>query len=173
MTTKLLNEPQQMTSATTLHQLMRGTPRERAEAAEHLAQQGPDAAYAAIELTAACGDIEEISNWVVAALEDMGPPPASVIDSLLSLAQSQQPLTAYWAVTLLGRAGPDAAVHQRVIADLLEQSSDLCLREKAAWSLGRMHADSSQAIVALQNAAQSPEPRLSRVANKSLQQISI
>ncbi|MDA7865135.1 hypothetical protein N9B24_03305, partial [bacterium] len=83
------------------------------------------------------------------------------------------PLTAYWAVTLLGRAGPDAAVHQRVITDLLEQSSDLSLQEKAAWSLGRMHADSSQAIVALQNAAQSPEPRLSRVASKSLQQISI
>ena len=160
-----------MNAASTLHQLRRGTPRERAQAAEYLAQQGPDAAYAASELTAACGDTTEISHWAVAALEELGPPPASAIDALASLAQSEAPLTAYWAVTLLGRAGEDAAEHQVVIADLLEQSPDLALREKAAWSLGRMHADCSQARLALQNAATSQAARLSRLATKALQQI--
>ena len=167
---KMLNESPLMNAASTLHQLTRGTPHERAQAAEYLAQQGPDAAYAASELTAACGDNAEISHWAVAALEELGPPPASAIDALATLAQSQEPLTAYWAVTLLGRAGRDALEHQGVIADLLEQSPDLALREKAAWSLGRMRANSLEATQALQQAAQSPKNRLSRIATKSLQQ---
>jgi HEAT repeat protein len=168
---KTKNEPLQMNSATMLHQLVRGTPRERAEAAENLAQQGSEAAYAASELTAACGDTEQVRLWAVAALEQLGSPPVSTIDSLIGLAQSEQPLIAYWAVTLLGRTGPKAKVHQQAIAELLERSNDLAVREKAAWSLGRMRADSSQTTRALKQAARSPEPRLSRVASKALQQM--
>jgi len=167
----MLNESLLMNAASTLHQLVHGTPGERAKAAEYLAQQGPDAAYAASELTAACGDNAEISDWAVAALEELGPPPTSAIDALATLAQSEVPLTAYWAVTLLGRSGRDAVGHQAVIADLLEQATDLALREKAAWSLGCMHADCSQAKLALQNAAQSQATRLSRIATQSLQQM--
>lgn len=159
-----------MNSATTLQQLLHGSPSERATAAEHLAQQGTAAAYAASELTAACGDTEQISDWAVAALEQLGPPPSCVIDSLATMAQSKKMLTAYWAVTLLGRAGPDAALHQQVLVTLLQDSKDMAVQEKAAWSLGRMQADSWEAKQALQQAAQSPETRLSRVAAKALQQ---
>ncbi|MGI9466671.1 MAG: HEAT repeat domain-containing protein [Rubripirellula sp.] len=159
-----------MNSATTLQHLLHGSPSERATAAEYLAQQGPEAAYAASELTAACSDTESVSDWAVAALEELGPPPSSAIDSLVSLAQSEKPLTVYWAVTLLGRAGPDALAHQQVLVTLLQYSQDSAVQEKAAWSLGRMQATSSEATQALQQAAQSPESRLSRVAAKSLQQ---
>lgn len=159
-----------MNSATTLQQLQHGSPNERATAAEHLAQQGPAAAYAASELASACGDTEEVSNWAVAALEELGPPPSSTLDALVRLAQAEKPLIAYWAVTLLGRAGPDAKVHQRTLANLLQNSGDLAVQEKAAWSLGRIHADSPQATQALQRAAVSAESRLSRVAAKALQQ---
>lgn len=159
-----------MNSATTLQQLLHGSPSERAAAAEHLAQQGTEAAYAASELTAASGDTEQISDWAVAALEQLGPLPSSAMDSLASMAQSKKTLTAYWAITLLGRAGPEAAVHQQVLVALLKYSAHLVVREKAAWSLGRMHADSSEAMKALQQAAQSPETRLSRVAARALQQ---
>ena len=86
------------------------------------------------------------------------------------MAQSKKMLTAYWAVTLLGRAGPDAALHQQVLVTLLQDSKDMAVQEKAAWSLGRMQADSWEAKQALQQAAQSPETRLSRVAAKALQQ---
>ncbi|MAI71931.1 MAG: hypothetical protein CMM01_13590 [Rhodopirellula sp.] len=159
-----------MNSAMTLQQLVHGSPSERATAAEYLAHQGTDAAYAASQLTAACSDTESVSDWAIAALEQLGPPPSSAIDLLASLAQSEKTLTAYWAVTLLGRAGPDAAFHQQVLVTLLLNSKDLAVQEKAAWSLGRMHADSSEATRALQQAAQSPETRLSRVAAKALQQ---
>ena len=159
-----------MNSATTLQQLLHGSPSERAMAAEYLAQQGSEAAFAACELTAACGDTEAISDWAVAALEQLGAPPSSTIESLARMAQSKNPLTSYWAVTLLGRAGPDAAVHQQVLVTLLQHSEDLAVQEKAAWSLGRMQAKSQEATQALEQAAQSPEVRLSRVAAKSLQQ---
>ena len=94
----------------------------------------------------------------------------STLDALVRLAQAEKPLIAYWAVTLLGRAGPDAKVHQRTLANLLQNSGDLAVQEKAAWSLGRIHADSPEATQALQRAAVSAESRLSRVAAKALQQ---
>lgn len=162
-----------MNSATTLQQLLHGSPSERATAAEHLAQQGAEAAYAAFELTAACGDTETVSNWAVAALEQLGAPPSSTIESLISMTQSENPLTVYWAVTLLGRAGHDAVVHQQVLVTLLQHSENLAVQEKAAWSLGRMRANSLEAKQALQQAAQSPETRLSRIAEKSLQRTQI
>ena len=159
-----------MNSATVLQQLLRGSPDERAVAAEHLAQQGAEAAYAACELTEACGDTGAVSDWAVAALEQVGAPPSSAIESLVRMTQQENPLTVYWAVTLLGRAGPDAAVHQEVLVTLLQHSENLAVQEKAAWSLGRMRANSLEATQALQQAAQSPKNRLSRIATKSLQQ---
>ena len=158
-----------MNSATVLQQLLQGSPSERAAAAEYLAQQGTEAAYAACELTAACGDTETVSDWAVAALEQLGAPPSSAIESLVSMTQSANPRTVYWAVTLLGRSGPDAAVHQQVLVTLLQHSEDLAVQEKAAWSLGRMRANSLEATQALQQAAQSTKKRLSRVATRSLQ----
>ena len=158
-----------MNSATVLQQLLQGSPSERAAAAEYLAQQGTEAAYAACELTAACGDTETVSDWAVAALEQLGAPPSSAIESLVSMTQSANPRTVYWAVTLLGRSGRDAAVHQQVLVTLLQHSEDLAVQEKAAWSLGRMRANSLEATQALQQAAQSTEKRLSRVATRSLQ----
>ena len=159
-----------MNSATLLQQLLHGSPGERAVAAEHLAQQGAEAAYAACELTVACSDTEAVSEWAVAALEQVGSPPSSAIESLVSMTQFENPLTVYWAVTLLGRAGPDATVHQKVLITLLQHSEHLAIQEKAAWSLGRMRAKSLEATQALQQASQSPNKRLSRVATKSLQQ---
>ena len=168
---KTLNEWPLMNSATVLQQLVHGTPSERAEAAENLAHQGPDAAYAVSALLAACEDTESVSTWAVAALEELGPPPLSAITALGDLAQSDKPLTAYWAVTLLGRAGRQAADCQEILAILLMGTSELALREKAAWALGRMKADSRKAKLALQVAARSPEKRLSRMGSKALKQI--
>jgi hypothetical protein len=56
---------------------------ERAAAAEKLCQTGESAATAAIPLVRACGDADErVREWAVAALEDLGPPPADAIATL-------------------------------------------------------------------------------------------
>ena len=83
---------------------------ERAEAAELLCRAGTEAVAATLPLVEACGDDDSrVREWAVAALEELGAPPAEIIDQLAEIASSPEPLGAYWAATLLGRAGGDAA----------------------------------------------------------------
>ena len=93
---------------------------ERAEAAELLCRAGTEAVAATLPLVEACGDDDSrVREWAVAALEELGAPPAEIIDQLAEIASSPEPLGAYWAATLLGRAGGDAAA--AVPANLAEQ----------------------------------------------------
>ena len=59
------------------------------------------------DLVKACTDDESVQQWAVAALEELGPPPTESIGELTKLASSSDPLVAFWAITLLGRAGND------------------------------------------------------------------
>ena len=57
---------------------------QRAAAAEQLSQAGEDAAAAAVPLVAACGDADDrVREFAVAALEDLGPPLAADIPTLI------------------------------------------------------------------------------------------
>ena len=159
-----------MSSTNTLQKLTQGNVQERTEAAESLARTGTNAAFAATELAEACGDQQAISDWAVAALEELGPPPTAAINTLAKLTGSDHTLTAYWAITLLGRAGREAASHQDLLADMLENSDEISLRQRAAWSLGRIHTDSAKVVTALKQASLSQNARLSRLSSKSLQQ---
>ncbi len=106
--------------------------REREAAAEALSQMGPDAAYAAVGLVGACADEESVQQWAVAALEELGPPPAESLGELTKLASSSDPLTAFWAITLLGRAGSIAKPSQDELAIILKDSKVESVRECAA-----------------------------------------
>jgi HEAT repeat protein len=54
----------------------------QAEAAEQLAQLGAEAQPAAVALVRACSnEDEEVREWITAALEEIGPPNAAIIDS--------------------------------------------------------------------------------------------
>ena len=65
-------------------------PAERAGAAERLARLGPDARAAAVSLARACGDQqEEVREWAVAALEELGAPPVADLAVLASLLADQ------------------------------------------------------------------------------------
>lgn len=140
----------------------------RAAAAERLAQMGSDAAEAAVELLTACGDEAEVCEWAVAALEELGPPPVEMIDSIAKLASSNDPLTAYWALTLLGRSGSDANHCQDQVAATLTASADLSVQERAAWCLGKIGATSKSATAALAQASESANVRLARLAKESM-----
>ncbi|TWT84528.1 hypothetical protein CA13_60070 [Planctomycetes bacterium CA13] len=144
---------------------------ERLEAAEQLCQMGQDASFVAAELVAACADDEEdVRASAVGALEELGPPPVSAIDSLIALATSNDPLAAYWAITLLGRAETNASGGAATLVDVLSNSSDGSARQRAAWALGKIGAKDSATIAALQQAAASGDPRLARIAQQSLTQ---
>ena len=153
-------------------QLADADPAVRAAAAEQLATAGSEAGVAAVQLVKACGDEQSVQTWAVAALEDSGPPPAAAMAELMELAESTQPLVAYWAVTLLGRLGATASCAEAVLVKRLQAGGDLATRERAAWALGQIAAKSPASIAALEQVSQARESRLARLARDSLQQVS-
>lgn len=155
-----------------LQKLQSNNVAERAAAAESFSQMGADAAPAAVALVNACADDDSVSEWAVAALEEMGPPPTDSIGPLTMLARSPQPLVAYWAVTLLGRAGSAAGACQDELATVLLESPEISVRERSAWALGKIEARSPAALEALTKVSESDQPtRLARLASEALQQL--
>jgi HEAT repeat protein len=145
----------------------------RSTAAENLARMAEAAAPAAAELVRACGDAnEQVREQAVAALEDLGPPPAEAIGRLIELVGHGDPLVAYWATTLLGRAGEDAARAVPALAGCLASPADLSVKQRAAWALGKIGAPAASAREALDRAAGDADPRLARLATEALAAIS-
>lgn len=145
---------------------------ERAAAAELLSRAGEGAAAAAVSLVTACGDADErVRDSAVAALEDLGPPSAADIPTLIKLVDSPDPLAAYWAITLLGRSGKSAAEAVAVLVASVESSADLSVRQRAAWALGKIGPAAGAARGTLKRAAGQGDERLARLANEALQAI--
>lgn len=108
----------------------------RQAAAEELSrrpQQG-----AAIALVEACIHADDALESITAALEVLGAPAASDVAPLAKLLDSPSLDTAYWAATLLGRAGEDAASATPELTRALGAHAELAVRERAAWALGRI-----------------------------------
>ena len=146
---------------------------ERLSAAESLSLMGPDASFAAVDLVNACADEEAIRDFAVAALEELGPPPVDALPGLIDLASHDDALVAYWAITLLGRAGVSAKSGEARLVSVLETAGESSVKERAAWALGQIGSDSEPAIEALKRAAGSSEARLSRLAKASLEQAQV
>lgn len=143
----------------------------RQAAAQSLLELGPDAQPAAVALVAACADAnEEVREAVIGALEAIGPPPTKDLAAIAKQASSDEADIAYWAVTLLGRAGAEAVTLEGPLVEALVSHGSQTVRERAAWALGRLPTRSPKAIAALQIAAASSFPRLSRLATQALQQ---
>jgi HEAT repeat protein len=145
----------------------------RLDAAERLARAGDAAAAVALPLVTACGDADEgVRDQAVAALEDLGAPPADAIPGLIEQAANPDPLVAYWAITLLGRSGETAAAAVKALAQQLGAASDSAVRQRAAWALGRIGPAARQASEALRTATTSNDPRLARLAEEALAALS-
>ena len=144
----------------------------RSAAAESLCYAGQEAAPAVVELVRVCGDDESVQTWAVAALEAIGTPPAETMSSLTDLASDKDPTVAYWAVTLLGRLANAAVEAETILSELLLNSPDLAVRERAAWALGKIGPQSQPALDALREAVDSGDSRLARVAQEALAQAS-
>ena len=144
--------------------------KQRAAAAEALSLMGPDAAFAAVELVNACADEEAVRDCAVAALEELGPPPTESLERMTRSVSASDSLVAYWAITLLGRAGATASSSQDELIAVLAKSQELSVKERAAWALGKIAATSDAAKLALGQAASSSDARLARLAKASLEQ---
>ena len=141
----------------------------RRTAAERLARMAEDAAPAAAALVRACGDADEqVREHAVAALEDLGPPPTAAVPGLVGLVDHPHPLVGYWATTLLGRAGADAASAVPALTKCLDSRADLAVRQRAAWALGQVGPSATAACETLRRAASQSDERLARLASEAL-----
>ncbi|MFM8284738.1 MAG: HEAT repeat domain-containing protein [Planctomycetaceae bacterium] len=140
----------------------------RVDAAEQLCRAGSAAAPAVADLVRACGDgNDQVREWAGAALEDLGAPPTDTLPHLVPLVESPAPLSAYWAVTLLGRAGAAAAAALPHLTRRLAGPGEPAVRQRVAWALGKIGPD-APAREALTQAATEPDPRLARLATEAL-----
>jgi len=141
-------------------------------AATKLATLGHDAQGAAVALVRTIGiPNEEVLEACTAALEDLGPPAVEQIKPLIELADDCSSDVAYWAITLLGRAGKGAAAAVPKLMQVLESDADLPVRERAAWALGEIGPAAKAAAPALTVAADGSDARLARLAKQALESI--
>lgn len=149
-----------------------GDPGIRLAAAERLARLAEAAAPAAVALVTACGDADDlVREQIVAALEDLGAPPPDSIGRLVALVADREPLTAYWATTLLGRSGQDAAAAVPALTLRLESQADPAVRQRAAWALGKIGPAATAALEALRRAGGDGDARLARLASEAIESI--
>lgn len=110
-------------------------------AAEALAGLAEAAQPAIVALVQHCGSEDEnLCNWCTAALEEIGAPTVEQIDELALLASSANTDVAFWAATLLGRAGPLALPAASVLSERSIDGSAPEVQKRAMWALERIQA---------------------------------
>ena len=146
-------------------------PSQRQSAAEKLAQLGEEARPAAVSLVEACGIDDEAREWVVAALEGLGPPPPTDVARLSALLRQPALDVAYWAATLLGRLGPEAKAAVASLAETLDSHAEQSVRQRAAWALAQIGPAAAGARGALEKAAAGSDGRLASLAKDALTRV--
>jgi HEAT repeat protein len=160
-----------MDIADLIHDLSSDSASEREAASEQLLTMGEAAVAAAVPLVRAVSDSSEtVRENAVGALEGIGVPDRGDLHALRGLVHSGKPDVAYWAVTLIGRLGSDAAAAVEDLARALASPASH-VRQRAAWALGEVGSLAAPAIPALRTAAQSNDARLARFAQRALDAI--
>jgi hypothetical protein len=131
-----------MTTSTELQaRLASETLAERIDAIRELAGMEEAANWAAVTLLECCAsDHQELREWAVAALEQLGRPPQESFEEICRLTASSDELVAYWACTLLGRLERDAQPALECLTSLVTCASSSAVQRRAAWAVKRIQA---------------------------------
>jgi HEAT repeat protein len=127
--------------AVKLAQLRSASAEERASAAQFFAGLGDsgDAASAAVPLVEACNDPDEqVRQWADGALENLGPPRTDDVAALVAILDREEPNTAYWSATLLGRLGSRAASARPALVKAAARDQHPNVAKRAAWALKKL-----------------------------------
>lgn len=112
---------------------------QQAAGAEYLSRHAESAAGVAAALVRHVGDEDRIvAEYCVATLEELGPADAGELSKIAPLAGSPSSDVAYWSVTLLGRAGPQAAEYVPLLEQLAEGHPQEVVRKRATWAISRI-----------------------------------
>lgn len=144
----------------------------RIRAAQELAQLGEDSRGAVVGLVRATADQEEeVREWAVAALEEIGQPHTSDVGPLAELLTGSDNDVGYWSATLLGRLGSQAAPAVAALTAVVSGACENVVRQRAVWALGKIGPKAAGSLESLRQAAGGDDPRLSRLAQRAITQI--
>lgn len=148
------------------------SPIRQAETLRRIASQDAVSGVSAVCVRLAGSRDDDVRLWAAEALERSVRPRVTEVSELASLVrQPADGETAYWAATLLGRLGPDAAGAADALENCLRSSDCLAAREQAAWALSRIGPEAAQAVPSLNLVAGDAPPRLRRLAMQALDAI--
>lgn len=124
----------------------------------------------AVTVVSLCGSSDdEVRMWSAEALEVAIQPLPSDVPRLIELLQrADDGEICYWAATMLGRLGSDAAASVAALQRFIGESMYLPARERATWAIGEIGPAASGAIPTLRKAAQQGPPRLQRLAHQAM-----
>ncbi len=89
----------------------------------------------AVPLVQAVADSdEEVSESIVATLEEMGAPEANTVAELAGMLSHQNADVGYWAATLLGRCGETAGAGVAALAGALSPPASQVVQQRSAWA---------------------------------------
>jgi len=115
---------------------------------------------------------EESANWATEALENMGPPSASDIGLLGSLASSRSADLVYWSVTLLARCDDFIDSIQDDLAKVVvAEESTAPVRRRAMTALAKVRSRNASTESAIQSATSSSDSQLANLAKEILQPV--
>lgn len=141
----------------------------RLAACEKLAQIGSQSCGAAVPLCRLAADPDEsVREAAVGALETLETPSREDAPALAQLLSSSAADVRYWAAALLGRLGTSAAQQAPALLAVITDDQALPVRQKAVWAIDRIGVRTASAKAALEQAAKSDDPRLTRLATKAL-----
>jgi hypothetical protein len=144
----------------------------RRKAAEAVTHLGEAASPAAVTLLQACeAEDEALREWVVAALEQLGAPPIDDVPAISRQLAADQPLSAYWSATLLGRLQHEAKPAVGALGQAVVNSAHPAVRQRAAWALRQIGSAAQGATQQLQEASICSDPRTARLAREALDTI--
>jgi hypothetical protein len=117
-------------------------------------------------------DDDDVRMWASEALESAVQPDPSELLRLIHLLESTRDSEiCYWAATMLGRLGREAAASARVLDRCVRKSMYLPARERAVWALSQIGPAAEIAIPTLTEAAQTGPARLQRLATETLRRV--
>lgn len=145
---------------------------QRRQAAELLSQNADVAVDVAVELVRAVGDDDrQVADYCVATLEEMGGPAASQLEDLSQIAAGENAETAYWAATLMGRAGVTACEYATLLGDIVASDAQPQVRERAAWAIARIGPAAVSAKPQLESCTDAEPNSLARAVAKAIEAV--
>ena len=113
---------------------------------------------------------EEVRAWTSDALQTVEVLPKELARNVADMCLQPSAAVSAAACRLLVKLGDEATQYQAAIVACLTQHPEITARQQAALALSSVAGLTPETLAALREAAESPDPRLKRLASNALNQ---